>query len=66
MRGLKKFKLSVAFEVHLPAELPQSRATLRAPRPSNGMREKPERGGTKGQRGHGGFEGYHRHRKPSN
>ncbi len=32
MRGLKKFKLSVAFEVHLPAEMPQSRATLRASR----------------------------------
>jgi len=39
MRGLKKFKLSVAFEVNLPAETPQSRATLREPGPSNGMRE---------------------------
>jgi hypothetical protein len=66
MRGLKKFKLNVAFGVQLPAEMPQSRTTLSLPRPSNGCGNNQNAAAPRANVAMGAFEGYRHHRKPSN
>jgi hypothetical protein len=64
MRGLKKFKLSVEFEVHLPAEMPQSRAE--PPGSQTECANDQNAAAPRAKAAMGAFEGYRRHRKPSN